>query len=161
MFEPCEEDKRLIEIVSTVATQLGSLLQRKRAEEAQQESNNRLYAVLDNSTAIIYVKDAYGKYLLINHCFTNLFGFELEELKSKTDHDIFPHDLADTYRANDQKVLEAGTAIESEEVVFHEDGLHTYLSLKFPLYNAAELSMEFVVFLPISLSASGRRGTAL
>lgn len=137
MFEPCEEDKRLIEIVSTVATQLGSLLQRKRAEEAQQESKNRLHAVLDNSTAIIYVKDAYGRYLLINHCFTNLFGFELEELKCKTDHDIFPHDLADTYRANDQKVFEAGTAIESEEVVFHEDGLHTYLSLKFPLYNAA------------------------
>lgn len=137
MFEPCEEDKRLVEIVSTVATQLGSLLQRKRAEEAQQESKNRLHAVLDNSTAIIYVKDAYGRYLLINHCFTNLFGFELEELKCKTDHDIFPHDLADTYRANDQKVIEAGTAIESEEVVLHEDGLHTYLSLKFPLYNAA------------------------
>lgn len=137
MFEPCEEDKRLIEIISTVATQLGSLLQRKRAEEAQQESKNRLYAVLDNSTAIIYVKDAYGRYLLINRCFTNLFGFELEELKCKTDYDIFPHDLADTYRANDQKVLEAGTAIESEEVVFHENGLHTYLSLKFPLYNPA------------------------
>ena len=137
MFEPCEEDKRLIEIVSTVATQLGSLLQRKRAEEAQHESNNRLYAVLDNSTAIIYVKDTQGKYLLINHCFTNLFGFELEELKYKTDHDIFPHDLADTYRANDQKVFEAGTAIEWEEVVLQQDGLHTYLSLKSPLYNAA------------------------
>lgn len=137
MFESCEEDKRLVEIVSTVATQLGSLLQRKRAEEAQQESKNRLYAVLDNSTAIIYVKDAYGRYLLINRCFTNLFGFKLEELKCKTDYDIFPHDLADIYRANDQKVLEAGTAIELEEVIFHEDGLHTYLSLKFPLYDAA------------------------
>lgn len=137
MFESCEEDKRLIEIVSTVATQLGSLLQRKRAEEAQQESKNRLYAVLDNSTAIIYVKDTYGRYLLINRCFTNLFGFELEELKCKTDYDIFPYELADAYRANDQKVFEAGTAIEWEEVVLHEDGLHTYLSLKFPLYDPA------------------------
>lgn len=137
MFESCEEDKRLIEIVSTVATQLGSLLQRKRAEEAQHESKNRLFAVLDNSTAIIYVKDAQGRYLLINRCFTKLFGFELEELKCKTDYDIFPHNLADTYRANDQKVLEAGTAIEWEEVVLHKDGLHTYLSHKFPLYDAA------------------------
>ncbi len=40
MFESCEEDKRLVEIVSTVAAQLGSLIQRKRAESALRESED-------------------------------------------------------------------------------------------------------------------------
>ncbi len=40
------------------------------------------------------------------------------------------------FRANDQKVLEAGTALEWEEVAPQNDGLHTYLSIKFPLYDA-------------------------
>ena len=34
-------------------------------------------------------------------------------------------------------MLEAKTPLDWEEVVPHEDGLHTYLSIKFPLYNAA------------------------
>jgi signal transduction histidine kinase len=34
-------------------------------------------------------------------------------------------------------VLQAGTALESEEVAPHQDGLHTYISIKFPLRDAA------------------------
>ncbi|MBE9189498.1 PAS domain-containing protein [Gloeocapsopsis crepidinum LEGE 06123] len=38
MFEAYEEDQRLVEIISTVAIQLGSLIQRKQAEEALRSS---------------------------------------------------------------------------------------------------------------------------
>lgn len=40
------------------------------------------------------------------------------------------------YRANDQSVLEAKAALEWEEIVPQDDGIHTYLSIKFPLYDA-------------------------
>lgn len=109
--------------------------QRKRAEEALRESEERLQAILDNSTALIYVKDTEGKYILINAWYGILFNLNRDRIKGKSDYDIFPQKIADELRANDQKVLAAKTALDWEEVFPHDDGLHTYLSIKFPLYN--------------------------
>jgi signal transduction histidine kinase len=54
-----------------------------------------------------------------------------------TDYDLFPKQMADIYRANDLTVLAAKAALEWEEVFPQDDGVHTYLSIKFPLYDAA------------------------
>ncbi|MEE8550565.1 MAG: histidine kinase, partial [Gemmatimonadota bacterium] len=44
----------------------------KRAEEALQDAG-QLRAILDNTTAVIFVKDAQGRYLLINRRYETLF----------------------------------------------------------------------------------------
>lgn len=111
--------------------------ERKRAQEALRESEQRLKAILDNSTALIYVKDTEGKYILINAWYGILFHLDRHEVQGKTDYDIFPSEIADVFKANDKNVLEAKAALDWEEVFPHDDGLHTYLSIKFPLYNAA------------------------
>jgi PAS domain S-box-containing protein len=113
------------------------ITQRKQTEEALRESEKRLQRILDNSTALIYVKDLQGKYLLINSWYGILFNLNREEIKGKTDYDIFPKGIADVFRENDKKVLEAKTALDWEEVFPHDDGFHTYLSIKFPLYDCA------------------------
>ncbi len=43
--------------------------------------------------------------------------------------------MADAFQTNDKKVLEAGTPLEMEEQAPHDDGIHTYISVKFPLFN--------------------------
>ncbi len=48
MSTSCEEDKHLVKLVSTVATQLGSLMQRKRAEAALRESQRVLTTLFSN-----------------------------------------------------------------------------------------------------------------
>ncbi|HEY9847576.1 MAG TPA: PAS domain-containing protein, partial [Candidatus Caenarcaniphilales bacterium] len=113
------------------------ITERQWAEEAMRQSEERLKAVLDNSTALIYVKDTQGRYLLINHWYARLFHLDQEAIRGKTDYDIFPKELADVYQANDQSVLKAGRSLEYEEVAPQDDGLHTYLSIKFPLYDTA------------------------
>ena len=55
----------------------------------------------------------------------------------KSDFDLFPKELAEAFRANDLKVFEAGAALEWEEIAPHDDGPHTYLSVKFPLLDSA------------------------
>ena len=93
----------------------------------------RLQAILDNSTAVVYLKDLDGHYLLVNRKYEELFHHTIEEIAGKTDYDVFPEEMADAFRENDRKVMEAGTVLELEEIIPLEDGLHTYNSIKFLL----------------------------
>jgi len=110
---------------------------RKHSEQALRESQKQLQDIIDNSTAVIYVKDTEGKYTLINRRFETLFNITKEEIKGKTDYNLIDKEAADIVTANDQQVLKAGVEISREENVLYEDGLHTYVSLKFPLYDCA------------------------
>ncbi|RLJ17882.1 hypothetical protein DJ030_12815 [bacterium endosymbiont of Escarpia laminata] len=102
-----------------------------------QVSEERLQSILDNTSSVIYLKDCAGKYLLINRRFEELFHLSREEIFGKTDYEIFPKEAADAFRAVDNKVLETGELLELDEQAPHDDGNHDYLSVKFPLYDAA------------------------
>ncbi|MBI5752794.1 MAG: response regulator [Hydrogenophilales bacterium] len=100
------------------------------------ESEALLASIINNSSAVIYVKDAAGRYLLINRVFERLFNITDAEIKGRRDHDIFPKEEADAFRANDLEVIKQKMIIESEALVLHPDGPRTYLSIKFPLVDA-------------------------
>jgi len=96
-------------------------------------SEKRLQSIVDNTTAVIYLKDLEGYYFTINRQYERLFHVTREEILGRTDYEIFPAAVADVFRANDRKVVEAEAPIEFEEAVPQDDGLHTYISIKFPL----------------------------
>lgn len=106
---------------------------RKNAELALRQSEERLQAILDNSPAVIYLKDTQGQFLTVNRQFESLFHLSKGEIVGKRNCDLFDQELAEAFDANDQKVLATRTAMQWEELAPHDDGLHTYLSLKFPL----------------------------
>lgn len=106
--------------------------------EAARKSKKDLQAIMDHSPAVIYVKDTAGKYSFINQSFEKLFHIKREDIVGKSDFDIFPEDIANEMYRNDLKVLESGHTLESEEVTPHDDGNHTYVSVKFPLFNKGE-----------------------
>lgn len=122
--------------LSKVNEQLrNEIVERQRVEQALRASEQQLQAILDNSTALIYVKNTQGQYILVNQRYETVFHIRKEEIKGKTDYDLFPKEMAQIYQANDQKVFEAQTALEWEEVFSQDDALYTYLSIKFPLYD--------------------------
>ena len=108
----------------------------KRAQQQVQDSEQRLQAIIDSVAASVYVKDADGRYLLINRHFTESVGIDPVKMIGLTDYDFFAKDDADKYRGNDVAVLESGRAMQFEEVARHADGPHTYVSVKFPLRDA-------------------------
>lgn len=104
-----------------------------RAYEALQASEKQIQAILDNAAAVIYLKKPDGTYVLVNALFEKLFHVRRDTITDKTDYELFPKDMADAFRKNDQTVLQTGKVLEIEEVAPQDDGPHTYLSVKFPL----------------------------
>ncbi len=89
-----------------------NITEARHSQQALQESEQRLQAILDNSTALIYVKDLQGRYLTINAWFGILFNVDREVIRGKTDYDFFSKEMADTYRANDLKVIETKSPMD-------------------------------------------------
>jgi PAS domain S-box-containing protein len=109
----------------------------RSAYETVRRSEQQLQAILDNSTAVVALKDNDGRYLLVNRMFERLFKLKQDDVRGKTDHDLFPRYMADAFRANDRRVLKENCALEFEEVAPGDAGPHTYLSVKFPLLDDA------------------------
>ena len=108
----------------------------RAAEGALQHQREQLQAILDNCTACIYLKGLDGRYRLINRQFEKLFHVKLPDVIGKNDFDLFPAPVAEAVRANDARVAALAAPLELEEVVPHDDGPHTYVSLKFPMRDA-------------------------
>jgi PAS domain S-box-containing protein len=111
------------------------ITRRKQAENKLSESEARLQAILDNSPGMVFLKDAEGRYLHVNRQFERAFQMTREQVVGKTDEAIFGPEQAAAFRANDLKVLQAGAPLEFEEAAMHEDGPHTSIVSKFPLYD--------------------------
>jgi PAS domain S-box-containing protein len=137
-------------LVGYFSDRLRSVLEVVRGKERQ------LKSIIDNTTAVIYLKDEEGRYLLVNRRFERLFHVDRYEVIGKTDYDLFPRYMADAFRSNDRRTMRAGTALELEEVAPHDDGPHTYISLKFPVLDSAGASYGVC---GISTDITTRKGT--
>ncbi|MBC7813540.1 MAG: PAS domain-containing protein, partial [Burkholderiales bacterium] len=110
-----------------------NITEQRRSAQELEKSREQLRAILDNSPAVIYLKDAQGKYITINTRYEELFHIKDETTRGKTDYDIFPKEIADSITAADRAIIESGIAQEVEELIPQDNGLHTYISTKFPL----------------------------
>ncbi|MGB1109470.1 MAG: PAS domain S-box protein [Gammaproteobacteria bacterium] len=120
-----------------VASALRDITERRRMEQALTDNRNMLQSVLDNSPAVIYMKDLQGRYVLVNRLWYEVMGRTGQETIGLTDHDFLPADVADAFVENDQAVVAQGETVQAEEELPQPDGsVHTYISYKFPVRNA-------------------------
>jgi rsbT co-antagonist protein RsbR len=112
-------------------------LERLRGEVEVRQNEKLLQAIMDHSATVIFLKDCEGRYLLVNPCYEALVHITDEQIRGKTDHDLFPRDVADRVRKNDQLVITTRSPVEVEEIVPGDDGDHTYISIKFPILDSA------------------------
>lgn len=124
------------------------ITEQKQAETALQESEQRLQAILNQSEAVIYLKDPQGRYLLVNR------QYELLAQKTQTALPVkaqlagnsagnpaensagLKPETADLFCSPDLDVLETGLPLTYEERLYLPNGVRTYLSVKFPLLSA-------------------------
>ncbi len=101
------------------------------------ENKQLLQSIIDNTTNPIFIKKINGEYILINKQFGSLFQISNEQIVGKTDHDFLPKEVADAYRNSDFEVAKALKELKTEETIQQSDGPHTYIAVKFPLYDSA------------------------
>jgi PAS domain S-box-containing protein len=81
---------------------------RKLVGNASPESGQLLQAILENSPAVVSVKDVHGRCVLVNRRYEALIQVTLEQIAGRTDeqtagrtdHDVYPKEIADALRAN-------------------------------------------------------------
>lgn len=97
------------------------------------KSRDLLQSILENTTDVVLVKDRDLRYVLMNQVGLDFIGLSAEELKGKTDADLYPEAVAAKLREADLRVLEQGELIETTAVVEARDDKRVYSVKKFPL----------------------------
>lgn len=110
--------------------------EQKRALAALGETEARLQSVLDNTPAIVSLKDTRGRYLLANRAFETGFGLTQDQIIGLTDDAIFASETAEQFRRHDAQVLSERMAFQFEETVPRNGSIETYLSVKFLINNS-------------------------
>jgi PAS domain S-box-containing protein len=92
-------------------------------------------SILKYTPDVVSIKDDQGRYRLINTRLETILKKTNADVRGKTDFDILPADVAQRIHQHDLEVLSEGRSFQVEEYLPHDDGLHTYLSVKFPVYD--------------------------
>ncbi|NJR23363.1 MAG: response regulator [Richelia sp. CSU_2_1] len=80
---PAPKDPRFLNIFNVIGSQLGSLIQRKQAEEALRIAEERYHSIVENAMEGIFQSTPSGRYLSANPALARLYGYESpEELMS-------------------------------------------------------------------------------
>lgn len=112
------------------------IAERRRAEKALHTSEARLRAILDHSPAVIFLKDAQGRYLHVNRQFERRFRLDRGQVAGRTDLEIFPREQAIQFQNHDREVLRDGLPLEFEETARYHNGSRVSIVSKFPLRDA-------------------------
>ena len=81
-----------------------------------------LTSLLNSIPDIVFFKNCDGVYLGCNLEFSKLVGRSRSEIIGLTDYDLFPSDVADFFRENDQKMMQSGEPRHNDEWITYPDG---------------------------------------
>ncbi|MEW5913652.1 MAG: PAS domain S-box protein [Thermodesulfobacteriota bacterium] len=102
-------------------------------ERQVRQRTREITSFLRYTPAVVYMKDAQGRYVMVNSRFAELFGLGTEDIWGRTAQEVFPRALAAQFQANDQQVLDSKRPQQAEERVPHGSEEFTYLSVRFPI----------------------------
>jgi PAS domain S-box-containing protein len=112
------------------------ITERKRLGEKLEGERALLQTVIDYIPDHIYLKDRESRFLLANRSLALWIGASRpEDLIGRTDHEFFPRELADAFRADEARIFETGQSqISKEEQTRSASGaMRWVLSTKMPL----------------------------
>ncbi|EXJ15940.1 PAS domain-containing protein [Imhoffiella purpurea] len=126
--------KRATEELDRYRHHLEELVDTRTAELRRQSQSLR--AIIDNIPHMIWLKDRDGRFMAANRATAEIAGRPIEDLLGRTDLDIWPHPLAERFRADDARVMGSGRGITIEESFPTEPEETLNETLKAPVFDA-------------------------
>jgi len=108
----------------------------RQAHERIRESEERLQAFTDHSPAMMFLKDADGRYRFVNRQLLARFGLRREQILGRRDEDVFPAAQAALFSASDGDVVAKRAAIELEQAIHVGEAERIHMIAKFPVFDA-------------------------
>ena len=113
---------------------VADITNRKRLEEQISESEILHHSLVENIPMNILRKDVEGTFTFANQRFCQSMHRQQHEIKGCTDFDLFPKELAEKYRRDDQRVMNSGAPHETVEEHISSTGERSYVHvIKTPL----------------------------
>lgn len=103
--------------------------------DALKKSNALILSIIDNTTSVFYLVNTDGEIQLVNKRYEYLVNTSKEELLGKSRESFMPPQIAKQHRDNDLKVMQTKLPMQFEETNTEPDGIHYYLTQKFPLFD--------------------------
>ncbi len=108
-------------------------------ERKKETTNARFFlrqrAILDNLPMMAWLKDTESHLEMVNEPYAKNCGHSIEECIGKTDFELFPRELAESYIAGDREVISTGRKKQGEAPITTPDGIRWHLYYKTPLYD--------------------------
>jgi PAS domain S-box-containing protein len=124
--------------IKVIQCNIRNITTRRLSDLALRKSESHLRALVNTIPDLIWLKNTNGVYLSCNPMFERFFGADENDIIGKTDYDYVDLELADFFRKNDKKAMEAGKPTTNEEwVTFADDGHRALLeTIKSPIYDS-------------------------
>ncbi|MCA8995834.1 MAG: PAS domain-containing protein, partial [Planctomycetaceae bacterium] len=120
-----------------------------------EQVHGKYAAILNHLPGFVLLKDREGRRTFANKQYAELHRRPWEELEGKTDHEIFPSELAEKFSADDAEILRTGIASRAYENYITPDGDSRWIErIKAPIHS---LQGEPIGILVIFWDASERR----
>jgi PAS domain S-box-containing protein len=120
-----------------VQTTIRDIRERKRAEAALAESEQRFRSFMENSPAVAFMKDADGAYLYGNRLWHQYFNPSGRPTSDLDDEKLFSAEAAAELRRHDTDVLASDSTWQGQEDVPVNGRLRNWHVIKFPFTNVA------------------------
>lgn len=112
------------------------IAERLAAERELRLRQEQLRTILDNLPSHVYVRDAKGRYLLMNRQYEIFWGLAEGSALGRTPRDVLPAEVAERILAEDELILSEGRPLTDDEVFLRAGRLHTFLACEVPLLDA-------------------------
>lgn len=126
--------KKLVPTITRELREAETRRDKHLAQEALRETEERFQAFMDNTPAVVFIKDYDGRYVFINQTWEKVFNIKQEDIQGKMDSDFWEKEVADRLKANDAQVIKTKKPVSVIEKIIPSNGAqHDWMVVKFPL----------------------------